>query len=173
MDKEGYSWSMPVAVEEIPETGLHLTLEAPAEAREAVAREAGLRTLPKLTAVFDLERRGADVRVSGQVSARVGQTCGVTLEPMESDVEETVDLVFSPAAAAETEGKTKPGEEPPEPLVGGQIDLGAVATEFLMLGIDPYPRKEGARFNLPQSEEARSRPFAALEALKSKAGRKA
>ncbi len=159
---------MPVAVEDIPEAGLHLTLEAPDEAREALAREAGLRTLPKLTAVFDLERRGAGVRVCGQVSARVGQTCGVTLEPMESDVEEAVDLVFAPPMADGRKSK----DDPPEPLIDGKIDLGAVAAEFLMLGIDPYPRKEGAHFDLPKSDDAGSKPFAALEALKSKPGRK-
>src|ERR1043166_9076775 len=136
MGKEGHSWSMPVAVEDIPEAGLHLTLEAPEDARDALAHEAGLRTLPKLTAAFDLERRGAGVRVNGHASARGGQTCVVTLEPMESSVEETVDLVFAPPAAAE--GRKSKGE-PPEPLVDGKIDLGAVAAEFLMLGLDPYP----------------------------------
>ncbi len=169
MTKEGHSWTMPVAVEDIPETGLHLTLDAPEDARDALAREAGLRTLPKLTAEFDLERHGAGVRVTGQVLARVGQICGVTLEPMESDIEEAVDLIFAPSAAAEG---SKAKDEPPEPLVNGKIDLGAVAAEFLLLGIDPYPRKPGVQFDLPKSEDTGNRPFAALEALKSKSGRK-
>ena len=30
-------------------------------------------------------------------------------------------------------------------LVGGTVDLGAIATEFLILGLDPYPRKTGRR----------------------------
>lgn len=171
MNKVGHSWSVPVIVDDIPEAGLHLELEAPAEAREAVAKVAGLRSLPRLGATFDLERRGDGVRVSGQVRARVGQTCGVTLEPMESDLDETVDLVFSPSAGTTKSRKAK--DEPPEPLVDGRIDLGAVATEFVMLGIDPYPRKEGARLELPKTDEPTSRPFAALEALKTKTGRKA
>ena len=37
-------------------------------------------------------------------------------------------------------------EDPPEPIVNGAIDLGALAAEFLMLGLDPYPRKPGAVF---------------------------
>ena len=56
--------------------------------------------------------------------------------------------------------------EPPEPLVGGTIDLGAVAVEFLMLGIDPYPRKEGAEFAAPSADLEGAHPFAALAALK-------
>ena len=34
----------------------------------------------------------------------------------------------------------------PEPLAEGYVDLGVIATEYFLLGIDPYPRKEGAVF---------------------------
>jgi hypothetical protein len=47
------------------------------------------------------------------------------------------------------------------------VDLGAVATEFLMVGIDPYPRKPGVVFEPPQTPDAGSHPFAALAALRS------
>jgi hypothetical protein len=50
----------------------------------------------------------------------------------------------------------------PEPLVGGVVDLGAIATEFLVLGLDPYPRKPGAIFEPPQEREPDENPFAAL-----------
>jgi uncharacterized metal-binding protein YceD (DUF177 family) len=175
MEKTQNPWSSPVAVEEIPETGLHVEIEAPDEARAELARLAGLRELPRLSAVFDLSRRGAGVRVNGQVSALLGQTCVVTLEPIESDLEEVVDLVFTPQAAdAATETETisprADDEEPPEPLVGGKLDLGAIATEFLLLGIDPYPRKPGAEFEPVKAGDGKAKPFAALEALKKQLG---
>jgi hypothetical protein len=50
-------------------------------------------------------------------------------------------------------------------LVDGTVDLGAIASEFLVLGIDPYPRKPGVDFAQPQQGEAAGRPFAALGAL--------
>ena len=50
--------------------------------------------------------------------------------------------------------------------VDGTIDLGAIATEFLILGIDPYPRKPGIVFDAPRTGEASGHPFAALAALK-------
>ena len=87
-----------MAVDDIPDTGLHLEIEAPAAARAELAELAGVRDLPRLAAVFDLTRQGAGVHVSGQVSAKVGQTCVVTLEPIENAVEEAVDLVFAPSA---------------------------------------------------------------------------
>jgi hypothetical protein len=176
MEKTRNPWSVPVAMEDIPEAGLHIEIEAPAAARAELATVAGLRELPRLSAVFDLARRGAGVRVTGQVSARVGQTCVVTLEPVESDLEEPVELVFAPAPveAAHTKGETadiKASEdEPPEPLVGSQLDLGAIATEFLLLGVDPYPRKAGAEFAPPKADDGGARPFAALEALKKRLG---
>ena len=46
------------------------------------------------------------------------------------------------------------------------IDLGAIATEFLILAIDPYPRKPGAVFQSPSAGEPAAHPFAALAALK-------
>ena len=61
-------------------------------------------------------------------------------------------------------------EEPPEPLVGGKLDLGAIATEFLLLGIDPYPRKAGAELGPIRADDGSAQPFAALEALKKRLG---
>lgn len=170
MDKVAYPWSVPVVVDDIPETGLHLELAAPDTVLAAIAQLAGVREVQRLSAVFDLTRHGAGVQVDGQVSGRVGQTCVVTLEPMETDVAETVDLRFVPQAVAEDDleagAESHMADDEPEPLVGGKVDLGAIATEFFMLGIDPYPRKPGAQFAAPKVEDTGAHPFAALEALK-------
>jgi hypothetical protein len=50
------------------------------------------------------------------------------------------------------------------------LDVGAIATEFLVLGIDPYPRKAGADFAPLQDGDGSAKPFAALEALKKRLG---
>lgn len=174
MEKVQKPWSVPISVEDIPETGAHVEIEAPDAARADLAKIAGLRGLPHLSAVFDLARRGAGVHVRGQVHARLSQTCVVTLEPIDNELEEMIDLVFAPKAdkadAAAIADQAPDNEEPPEPLVGGQLDLGAIATEFLLLGIDPYPRKAGAEFLPMKAETEGGRPFAALEALKKRLG---
>lgn len=163
-------WSAPVAVADIPETGRRLELVADGAAREAIAKVAGLAALPRLEAGFDLARQGPDgLRAVGRVSATVVQNCVVTLEPIESRIDEAVDLLFLPDAAPATEAAGVQGldaEDPPEPLRDGVVDLGAVATEFLLLGIDPYPRKPGAVFDAPPAGDPASHPFAALGALK-------
>ena len=176
MEKPTPPWSVPVAVEDIPEAGLHVDIEAPAPVRAELAKLAGLRELPRLAATFDLRRQGAGVHVSGEVSASVGQTCVVSLEPLESELNEAVEVSFLPNAAAQgttaEEGHhAKPDEdEPPEPLVGGAVDLGALVTEFLLLGIDPYPRKPGVQFAPPKVEGGGEHPFAALATLKKRLG---
>jgi uncharacterized metal-binding protein YceD (DUF177 family) len=149
---------------------MHLEIDAPEPARSEIVPLAGVRELPRLSAVFDLSRRGAGVRVTGQISARVGQTCVVTLEPIENDLEEQVDLMFSSASTGASQTDTIDGDEPPEPLMDGKLDLGAIATEFLLLGIDPYPRKAGVEFAPVIVDDGSANPFAALEALKKRLG---
>ncbi len=170
----GPIWSETVAIEDVPEGGLHVDIEADPHTRSALARAAGLRELKRLHASFDVERQGPRaLHISGEVSATVGQNCVVTLEPVESELNETVDLVFAPGTQAREAMSGRSATvgfeeaEPPEPMIGWTVDLGAVATEFFLLGIEPYPRKEGAVFEQPVApEDAAARPFAALEALK-------
>ena len=163
-------WQVPVVVEDVPETGQHFDLTADAGVRAAAAQLAGLRDLPRLQASFDVKRHGAGgLHVTGVVSATVGQNCVVTLEPLTNEIEEAVDLVFEPKEPpAQEEAETEPRDVKwvdPEPLIGGLVDLGALATEFLILGLDPYPRKPDAVFEPPQSLSPEEGPFAALAKL--------
>ncbi|MGA2312890.1 MAG: YceD family protein [Xanthobacteraceae bacterium] len=162
-------WQVPVAVEDVAETGARFDLVANAQVRAAVARMASLRDLPRLEANFDVTRRGAGLHVAGRVSATVGQLCIFTLEPLVNEVEEAIDLLFMPQPTAEREdgevGTRGESADETEPLIGGLVDLGALAIEFLILGLDPYPRKPGAVFQPPEAKPYES-PFAALASLR-------
>jgi uncharacterized metal-binding protein YceD (DUF177 family) len=172
-----HPWSVPVGIHEVPVTGRHFALAADTDARAAVAQSAGLHALPRLEAELDVTRHGRDgLRIVGRVSATVGQVCVVTLEPIENELDEQVDVVFVPDAKRATDEDDKTSslaldEDAPEPLVGCMVDLGAIATEFLTLGIDPYPRKTDAEFATPASGDDSGHPFAALAALKNKVQR--
>jgi Large ribosomal RNA subunit accumulation protein YceD len=164
-------WSFPVRRDDVPEKGLHLELVADEATRTAVAGIAGVRGVSRLTATFDVARQGGGLKVTGEVAATVEQTCVVTLEPMTTDLRDSIDLAFVPPRADEradeTDEEFDPGaEDEPEPLVEGTADLGVAATEFLLLAIDPYPRKPGAVFEPPKTEDSGPHPFAALVALK-------
>jgi uncharacterized metal-binding protein YceD (DUF177 family) len=162
-------WSVPVRLDEVPESGLRFDLAADAGVRTTVARMAAVEAVPRLEAEFEVTRYGRDgLQVSGTVSATVRQTCVVTLEPLENEIREPVDLTFAPGDAASTPAREEDlgAHEPPERLVDGGVDLGAIAAEFFILAIDPYPRREGAVFTAPESEDAADHPFAALAQLK-------
>ena len=142
-----------------------------------MAESAGLRGVRSAHATFDVTA-GKDGRfyVTGRVRARIEQTCVVTLDPIENDIDEPIDLVFAPpeqipqladlADDAEADGNET---DPPEPIINGIIDLGRLATDALFLGIDPYPRKPDAVFaHEVTPSDPEDHPFAALKALKVK-----
>jgi uncharacterized metal-binding protein YceD (DUF177 family) len=170
-------WSVPLAVQAVPPEGQQLRLAADARTRAAVARLAGVPEVGRLDADVTVVPHGADgLHVTGHVSARVGQTCVVTLEPMQTEVEEAIDVLYlrNPPERVLADGSEEEhgtlGDERIETLTGDTIDLGAIATEFLILGIDPYPRKPGAEFTPPAVDGSSSHPFAALAALKKASG---
>jgi hypothetical protein len=175
-------WRAYVTVAQIPDSGLHREIEADDATRRAMAELAGLREVAFARGSFDLRHRSGDqIHVTGRITAKIGQTCVVTLEPLESEIDETIDLVFAPSGQSlpqnYLEGDDNDEDRPietgdaPEPIVDGQIDLGRLATDVLFLAIDPYPRKEGALFE-PQvvAADPEDHPFAALKALKALKG---
>ena len=145
-----------------------------------MAEVAGVREILSANASFDVvPKSGGRVQVTGHVRARVGQTCVVSLDPIENEIEEVVDLTFAPEAEArrlsdlieEGQDDEEPPEviDPPEAIINGIIDLGRLATDALFLAIDPYPRKPGAVFEAEVVElDPADHPFAALKALQDK-----
>ena len=169
-------WRVPVLVAQIPDTGLHRDIEAGPAAREAMAEVGGLREILSANASLDVTpKSGGRFHVTGQVRARVGQTCVVTLDPIENDIDEEVDLIFAPPEqipdladlvdeAVESDVEIP---DPPEPIENGVIDLGRLATDALFLAVDPYPRRPDAVFEPPvETADPMDHPFAALKALR-------
>jgi hypothetical protein len=176
-DKRADPWRAYVPVAQIPDSGLHRDIEADQAARQAMAEVAGLREVSAARASFDLRHRsGGQVHVVGRVHAKIGQTCVVTLDPIESEIDEVIDLIFAPAEQRTPQVGTDDDDSDDgetdiddalEPIVDGLIDLGRLATDVLFLAIDPYPRKAGAVFE-PEviAADPEDHPFAALKALK-------
>jgi hypothetical protein len=195
-DRGEFPFSRPLTVSEIPEEGLKITIRADEKERAALAAANGLVALTRLEADLRVERGAAgDLDVTGTLTADVRQSCVVTLEDFDATIVEPIHVRFAPAPETEAPSRHGKGagrvmraeaahasgagrshhavdmdEDAPDPLIGGEIDLGAVAAEFLTLGLDPYPKKPGARFEEPAPEENAgiSSPFAELRsALKS------
>lgn len=172
------AWRVPVLVAQIPDTGLQRAFEANDATRGAMADVVGLREITSARASFDLKlKSGGRVHVTGEVHARIGQTCVVTLDPIDNEIDEAIDLMFAPpeqirslAALVDEAAQSEDGEvpDPPEPIVNGVIDLGRLATDALFLAIDPYPRRPDAQFEPPtEIRDPADHPFAGLKALQS------
>jgi hypothetical protein len=170
--------SRPASVAATPPEGLEIDIVANDAERAALADLNGLVAIPALTAKLRVKRwLGEGLEVEGEVRATVRQNCVVTLEPFDAEIIAPLHLHFAPlpeenarrrprdSEAAEHEIDFS-GEDPPDPLIGGVVDLGACISEFLTLALDPYPRKPGAQFNEPApAADAETSPFAKLRTL--------
>lgn len=168
-------------VASVRDGGTAFRVESTAAERGALAAECGLSCIDALGADLRVFREGPDgLRVTGTVRARVRQVCVVSLDEFPSDLVETVDVRFAPEAevavleAAHAARPPAPDDEEvedlPDPIVNGRIDLGALAAETLVLGLDPYPRAPGVAFVEParpeEPKEPAASPFAVLRGFK-------
>jgi uncharacterized metal-binding protein YceD (DUF177 family) len=114
-------------------------------------------------------------RVDGRARARLVQICVVTLEPVETAIDEPFRRFLVPAARwAEAEAGLPERDREDLERLGETVDPGEIAAEATALAIDPYPRKPGVAFEgvvhgppgaEPLTDEA-ARPFAKLAALR-------
>lgn len=164
-------FSRPVKVDTLPRDGLRQTIRADEAERIALARQLGLVAIARLDADLLAKRTTRGVRVTGTVRGAVTQTCVVSLEPFDAEIEEDVDVRFQ-RPAEERKGRAREetvhfdAEDEPDLIVEGKIDLGALAAEFVALALDPYPRKPGVEFASPAKEEDEVSPFTALGGIK-------
>jgi len=169
---EGKLFARVVRLDAIPREGQVVTIEANPAEREKLASLYQLPAVAVLTATLRVEPWGrGGARVTGAVHGELTQTCVVSLDPFPATVDEEVDVRFAPQQAVDSgstaanEGQTSSlaDEDEPDPVIDGTIDLGALAAEFLALGLDPYPRKPGAAFGEERTNpEPKESPFAAL-----------
>jgi hypothetical protein len=168
------AWREVVTLSEAQRGTVRRALEADAAARGRIAKALGLDALDRLTAEMRVSPWLDGVQIDGFWRARLRQTCGVTLEPFDSELEGEIHLRALPQGSAALGGADEAGreldldpegEDPPDLLEGDGIDLGAYVVEDLSLAIDPFPRKPGATFEAPEQPGEPS-PFAVLAKLK-------
>ena len=172
--------SRPLSLTEVPPEGVDIEIVATDAERAALAELNDLPAIPELTATLRARRwRGDGLEVTGELRAKVRQTCVATLEDFDSEIVEPIEMRFAapkePPRPRSRRGQPEPepievdtlGDDPPDALVGGAVDLGGIVSEFLTLALDPYPRKPGAVFVEPAPEVAGDTvsPFARLRGV--------
>ena len=158
-----------IGLDEIEDGGVHRTIEAGAEEREALARRFDLLAIDALSASVRVRRMsgGPLVRVEGRLTADVVQRCVVTLAPLPVHIEEDFAGTFGPDGYRAPDGGDD--TEVPEVFDDGGIDLGEFAAQYLSLSLDPYPRAPDADVIQPPGTDEdtgdQRRPFATLGEL--------
>jgi hypothetical protein len=166
--------SRSVRVSEVPPGGLSFRVTTSEAERRAIAETHHIDALHEMTAEVRLSPvPGGGFDLSGTVRGRMTRTCIVTLEPFEATVEEPVEARFMPPPPsarrkAEVEIDVYYDEaDPPEPIVNGSADIGPILSEYLALGLDPYPRAPGVAFeSAAPADEPPPNPFAVLAAAR-------
>ena len=170
-------FSYRVNVGHVSSNPITVRLEADARERTSLAQRWGVLSVNAVRAELVLTRWKRDgVRIKGRVEADIEQNCVVTLEPVASHIDEAVEAVFVPEGSKLARITTDDsgemvieaeGPDLPETYAGDSIDVGAVCEEFIVLAIDPYPRKEGAVLettdDADDDDEDAPSPFAKLE----------
>ena len=149
-------------------------IEAEPDEVQAIVQAFNLESLRDFRAILNARLESKQLHITGEVRARVTQNCVISLEPFESELREQVDVRFSDDPAAfkvresDIPGNEAEWSDPPDPILGETIDLGALVLEHLALGLDPHPRKPGAGFAFEDgsgASEEKVSPFAALKVL--------
>ena len=174
-------FSYMVKVGHVSANPVEVTISADAGERAGLAKLWSILEVRALSATFEIRRWKRDgVRLKGRVTADVVQACVVTLEPVESHIDEPVEVVFvpegsklarQPAASESGEMLLDPdGPDAPEVFSGDSVDAGVVAAEHVALALDPYPRKADVAFaghiESTDRDDRKPSPFAVLKAWK-------
>ena len=164
-------FSRPVRIDTIGEGPRRLGVEAEEVERINLARRFGLLAIDRLAAELTLSRKGNDVAVDGNLSAKVAQACVATGEPLDARIDIPFALIFRPqpeTGAVEEEIELSGDELDVTFYDGTAIDVGEAVAETLLLNLDPYPRAPDADETLKQAgvkSEEEAAPLGALAGL--------
>lgn len=166
-------FSRPERLDTIGDAPRTVWVEADETERRRLAGRFGLVAVARLEAEFTLDRDAAGVRAEGRVRAAVTQTCSVTGDPVEADVDEPLNLRFVEESDHLDEAELDDTAIDTVEIEGGEIDLGETAAETLALALDPYPRSSAAAQALKAAgvvAEEEAGAFGGLAALRNQLG---
>ena len=163
---------LKISLEGIPPAGHQAAITMPDETRAELAARYGLLGVAVWEAEADVTRTRDGAHVVGEVRAEVSAACVVTLRPVTQSISERFDIQFvrEGTEAEQPEAALLPeGQDPPEIMTSGAIDLGGLFEEHFVLALDPYPRAEDAEIPAEFQSDANAggpTTFAALAVLR-------
>lgn len=164
-------WSVTVPLNALTRGSVQRRLEPDGAGRAAVAEQLALPAVEALAADVTVAPWLDGAEVSARWSARVVQTCGVSLEPFTTDLAGAFTVRAVPAGSPNAPSEDPEvivdidADDPPDVLHAPEVDIAALLVEHLALELDPFPRAPGVDFEPPAPERVVS-PFADLAKLK-------
>ena len=138
-------FSRPERLDTIGERDRSVTFAATPEERRKLAARFAILSVDLLEARFTIRRDTSGIVAKGHVTAKVVQACSVTDEPLDTRIDEPVELLFVERLVAEgDEVELSDDALDTVAIEGGTIDLGEAAADTLALSVDPFPRGPNA-----------------------------
>ena len=106
------------------------------------------------------------IKVSGNFTAHIIQACVVSGEPVEEAVSDTFEDFFGEHKRHAVPIDIDMESQDVETVENGRIDVGELVLQYLVLGLNPYPRKKGVAEVEFLEEDDKENPFAVLAKLK-------
>jgi uncharacterized metal-binding protein YceD (DUF177 family) len=173
-------------VRRLPPEGKVEEISATTGECKRIAGRFGVLAVESLEATIDIQPWKRDgFRARGTARAKVIQECVVTLNPFDTELTATLDRIFveksSKLNAGSAEVVVSLDDDDIAFVEDGDIELGELTLEELMLELDPYPRKPDAELAQSEfssgsagdasdadAETGKPNPFAVLKQLKIK-----
>lgn len=150
-------------------------IEPDAAGRAALAEDLGALAVRKLRfegALIPMGKR--DWRLEATLGATVTQACVVTLDPVNTRIDEEITRSYVTNFEAPDETEVEMTEDDTTDPMPESLDLMEVVTEALALALPAYPRKDGVEIEVTAFTEPGkaamtdedARPFAGLASLR-------
>ena len=169
-------FSRPERLDTIGERERIVEIAATEDERAALAKRFALLSITRLDARLGIKRTDSGIVVKGRVTGAAVQACSVTDEPLDTQINEPVALLFVDQLVSEgDEVELSDDALDTVAIEGGTIDLGEAAADTLALAIDPFPRGPNAAAALAAAgviSEDEFRPANAFSDLKARMAEK-
>jgi uncharacterized metal-binding protein YceD (DUF177 family) len=138
-------FSRPERLDTIGERERIVEIAATEDERAGLAKRFALLSITRLDARLGIKRTDSGIVVKGRVTGAAVQACSVTDEPLDTQIDEPVALLFVDQLVSEgDEVELSDDALDTVAIEGGTIDLGEAAADTLALAIDPFPRGPNA-----------------------------
>lgn len=176
---ESTAWAgieLNIPIDKVPPQGLTLPIKLTEEHKDNLKKALNLIEIENFQGEIKVTQSGKEnFLVKGQISAKITQSCVITLEPVYSSLSEDINTKFVPQIEQETispqdEIEINPLEEQDLELIEQeQLNIGKLIYETFSTSLDPYPRTEGAHLEWQEKsdngENNKDNPFSVLKKL--------